>query len=71
MKKEFYIKITLTKDEAEELAGIDIPLEEWDGFWECFKDFYKVEYLETLSWIGTEWEDELKYDYMDIDEDDE
>jgi len=71
MKKEFNIKITLTKEEAEREAGIDIPLQEWDAFWECFKDFYLLEYKETLRWIGTEWEDELKYDYMDIDEDDE
>lgn len=63
MKKELNIKITLTREEAEELSGIDIPLQEWDAFWQCFKDYYLLEYKGTLSFIGDDWES-LKDEYL-------
>ena len=63
MKQEYNIKIKLTKEEAEVMSGIDIPLKEWQPFWECFKEYYLLEVKSTLQWMGEEW-DELKEDYI-------
>ena len=63
MEQEFIVKIKLSREEAEKISKIQIPLEEWQGFWNCFKDYYKLEYINTLEWMGEEWED-IKEDYV-------
>ena len=62
MEQKVTITITLNRDEVEELTGLSVPLNEWDKFWRCFKDYYQLEYKETLRWMSEEW-DELKEDY--------
>jgi len=67
MKYERQFNVKFTYDEIVEEFGFDLPLNEWGMFCECFSEYFRSEYANTIEWMKEEW-DELKEDYIDDDE---
>jgi hypothetical protein len=56
--------ITLTQEEVSSRFGFLVPDEEWDGFCKAFHEFFQLEHDATLEWLVSEWETEVKDDYI-------
>ena len=64
MKYDRVFKWDLTKEQVENILGKEITYKEFFAFCKCFSDYFKIEYYNTLEWVGEEWEKELKEEYI-------